>query len=64
MSEALNETDHELRALLRFASGIGLEADAVQEIYATICREADEAGGVSPEYRMAEAKRRMTQAAG
>lgn len=64
MSESLNEADHELRSLLRFAAGLGVDNATVFEIYETVCREAAIAGGVGAEERLLEAQRRLVRAAG
>lgn len=64
MGEKLNQTDHELRAVLRFASGLNLDDEAVRQVYSQVCREADEAGGMSDEDRIAEVRRRLLVAAG
>lgn len=63
MTESLNEADHELRSLLRFASGLGLNDATVFEIYAFVREEAREAD-VTADERLAEARRRLVQAAG
>lgn len=64
MTESLNEADHELRSLLRFAAGLGVDDATVFEIYGAVCSEADAAGNVSTEERLAEVRRRLVRAAG
>nr|WP_274382740.1 hypothetical protein [Methylorubrum extorquens] len=48
----------ELRGLLRFAQGLGLDEEAVREIYEAVGREAM-ATGASDDTRMAEIRKRM-----
>ncbi|KQQ23749.1 hypothetical protein ASF53_05350 [Methylobacterium sp. Leaf123] len=52
----------EMRGLLRFAQGLGLDEVAVREIYEAVGREA-EAAGASDDDRMAEVRKRMLAAA-
>lgn len=64
MSESLNEADHELRSLLRFAAGLGVDDATVFGIYAVVGEETREAGDVTAEERLAEVRRRLVRAAG
>lgn len=64
MTESLNEADHEMRSLLRFAAGLGVDDATVFEIYAAVRKEASAAGDVTAEERLAEARRRLVHAAG
>jgi hypothetical protein len=52
----------ELRVLLRFAQGLGLDEATVREIYETVGEQAAEAG-VGDDDRMAEVRKRMLTAA-
>ncbi|UYW32539.1 hypothetical protein [Methylorubrum extorquens] len=52
----------ELRGLLRFAQGLGLDEAIVRLIYETVWWEASEAGA-SDDERMAEVRKRMLAAA-
>ncbi|WP_455989002.1 hypothetical protein [Methylorubrum extorquens] len=52
----------EMRGLLRFAQGLGLDEATVKEIYEAVGREAAEAG-VGDDNRMAEVRKRMLMAA-
>ncbi|WP_066927327.1 hypothetical protein [Methylobacterium sp. CCH5-D2] len=63
VKDSLNETDHELRSLLWFAAGLGVDDATVFEIYAVVRKEASAAGDVTAEERMAEARRRLVRAA-
>ena len=49
MSEVLNEADHELQTLLRFAAGLGVDDATVFEIHAIVCEEVREAGASEDE---------------
>lgn len=51
----------EMRGLLRFAQGRGLDGEAVQEIYEAVGLEAI-ATGASDDERMAEVRKRMLAA--
>ncbi|APX84564.1 hypothetical protein BV511_07485 [Methylorubrum extorquens] len=53
----------EMRGLLRFAQGLGLDEATVREIYETVGREAM-ATGASDDDRMAEVRKRMIASAG
>lgn len=53
----------EVRGLLGFARGLGLDEATVREIYETVGREAM-ATGASDDTRMAEVRKRMLAAAG
>lgn len=64
MSEPLDEADHELRSLLRFAAGLVVDDATVFEIYAVVRKEARAAGDVTAEERLAEVRRRLVRAAG
>ena len=59
ISERLSQADHELRSLIRFGFGLGINADAVREAYHQVCVEADRLGDVTDEERMAEVRRRL-----
>jgi hypothetical protein len=52
----------ELRGLLRFAQGLGLDEATVREIYEAVGREAM-VTGASDDTRMAEVRKRMLTAA-
>ncbi|QDI81684.1 hypothetical protein E8E01_15170 [Methylorubrum populi] len=52
----------EMRSLLGFARGLGLDEETVREIYETVGREAM-ATGASDDARMAEVRKRMLAAA-
>ncbi|GEL44191.1 hypothetical protein MEX01_47820 [Methylorubrum extorquens] len=52
----------EMRGLLRFAQGLGLDETTLREIYETVGQEA-EAAGASDDDRMAEVRKRMLSAA-
>ena len=64
MSEGLNQTDHELRSLIRFGFGIGFKSDVVRDVYHQVCMEAEGVRDLSGEDRMAEVRRRLILAAG
>lgn len=53
----------EMRSLLGFARGLGLDEATVREIYEAVGREAM-VTGASDDDRMAEVRKRMTAAAG
>ena len=57
-----DQTAAEIRSLLGFARGLGLDEAAVREIYEAVGREAAAAGFVDDE-RMAEVRRQMLAAA-
>ncbi|WP_147019979.1 hypothetical protein [Methylorubrum extorquens] len=61
MSDA-DQSAAEMRGLLRFAQGLGLDEDTVREIYETVGEQAAEAGA-SDDDRMAEVRKRMLAAA-
>ncbi|WP_437870836.1 hypothetical protein ACSD7O_13970 [Methylorubrum extorquens] len=52
----------EMRGLLRFAQGLGLDEATVREIYEAIGEQAKEAGA-GDDTRMAEVRKRMLAAA-
>ena len=52
----------EMRCLLRFAQGLGLDEAVVREIYEAVGQEAA-AAGASDDDRMAEVRKRMLAAA-
>ena len=52
----------EMRGLMRFAIGLGLDEETVREIYEAVGREA-EAAGTGDDDRMAEVRKRMLAAA-
>jgi hypothetical protein len=53
----------EMRGLLRFAQGLGLDEATVREIYEAVGREAM-VTGASDDTRMAEVRKRMIAAVG
>ncbi|MFG7486280.1 hypothetical protein [Methylorubrum rhodesianum] len=55
-------TAAELRGLLGFARGLGLDEATVREIYEAVGREAADAG-VGDDERLAEVRKRMLAAA-
>lgn len=61
MTDAQRFAD-EIRSLLRYASGLGLNAATVREIYEAVYREAV-ATGLSNDERMTEVRKRMLAAA-
>ncbi|KQO90904.1 hypothetical protein ASF36_21995 [Methylobacterium sp. Leaf90] len=63
MSETAERSAAELRGLLRFAQGLGLDEALVRLIYETVWWEAAEAGA-SDNGRIAEVRKRMLAAAG
>lgn len=52
----------DMRGLLGFARGLGLDVATVREIYEAVGREAEQAGA-SDDERLAEARKRMLAAA-
>ncbi|MGW9822594.1 hypothetical protein ACUXK4_005195 [Methylorubrum extorquens] len=58
MTEATNQHAAEMRGLLRFAQGLGLDEETVREIYEAVGREAM-ATGANDDDRMAEVRKRM-----
>ncbi|MCG5246967.1 hypothetical protein [Methylorubrum extorquens] len=61
MSETTERAAAEMRGLLRFAQGPGLDEATVREIYEAVGREAM-AIGASDDTRMAEVRKRMLAA--
>ncbi|CAO4137941.1 hypothetical protein [Methylorubrum extorquens] len=61
MSETTDRSAAEMRGLLRFAQGLGLDEATVREIYETVGREAM-ATGASDDTRMAEVRKRLLAA--
>ena len=61
-TETTDQSAAEMRSLLRFAQGLGLDEAVVREIYETVGREAV-AAGVGDDTRMAEVRKRMLAAA-
>lgn len=61
-TETTERSAAEMRGLLRFAQGLGLDEATVREIYEAVRREAM-ATGVSDETRIAEVRKRMLTAA-
>ncbi|BDL38577.1 hypothetical protein ACWFZ6_23790 [Methylorubrum extorquens] len=61
MSETTDQSAAELRGLLRFAQGLGLDEETVREIYEAVGREAM-ATGASDDDRMAEVRKQMLTA--
>ncbi|KQQ13701.1 hypothetical protein ASF59_19590 [Methylobacterium sp. Leaf121] len=62
MSETTDRSAAEMRSLLRFAQGLGLDEATVREIYRAVGEQAAEAG-VGDDDRMAEVRKRMLAAA-
>jgi hypothetical protein len=58
MSETTERSAAEMRGLLRFAQGLGLDEATVREIYEAVGREAM-ATGAGDDDRMAEMRKRM-----
>ncbi|CAO4185120.1 hypothetical protein [Methylorubrum extorquens] len=61
MSETTEQSAAEMRGLLRFAQGLGLDEATVREIYEAVGQEAA-AAGVGNDDRMDEARKRMLAA--
>ncbi|MCY1644802.1 hypothetical protein [Methylorubrum sp. SL192] len=61
MTEATDQSAAEMRGLLRFAQGLGLDEATVREIYEAVGREAADAG-VNDGERMVEVRTRMLAA--
>lgn len=53
----------ELRALLRFVRGLGLPEANVRAIYDAVCQEAEEAGDIDDDARLAQVRRRLIEGA-
>ncbi|WHQ69488.1 hypothetical protein [Methylorubrum extorquens] len=62
MSETTDQSAVEMRGLLRFAQGLGLDEETVREIYEAAGRDAM-ATGASDDTRMSEVRKRMLAAA-
>lgn len=62
MTKSSDQAAAELRGLMRFATGLGLDEAIVLEFYSAVCRE-DEAYGVDNDEAMAEVRKRMLAAA-
>jgi len=62
MSEDTEQSAAEMRSLLRFAQGLGLDEAIVRLIYETVWWEASESGA-SDDDRMTEVQKRMLAAA-
>ncbi|CAO4140630.1 hypothetical protein [Methylorubrum extorquens] len=61
MSEITDRSAAEMRGLLQFAQGLGLDEATVREIYEAVGREAM-VTGASDDTRMAEVRKRMLAA--
>ena len=61
-TETTDQSAAEMRGLLRFAQGLGLDEAIVREIYEAVGEEAA-AAGASDDTRMAEVRKRMPAAA-
>ncbi|CAO4152514.1 hypothetical protein [Methylorubrum extorquens] len=61
MSETTEQSAAEMRGLLRFAQGLGLDEANVREIYEAVGQEAAAAGAGNDD-RMDEARKRMLAA--